>query len=171
MDHAVNLEHEFWTVRVVGADRRPLGKLADRVPGLPFELDFGGITRLDDLPGPFPLELGDGAGARGTEQPDLEVAFARVLDLPLPRARLLGGQLSEFMNQRTLDLDPRLRSLFLAAGRKIPGRARARPILNYEGRCRGQHDHDHRQNDPPQHDGMTPAQQTETMKAMMTFEA
>ena len=62
------------------------------------------------------------------------------------------------MNQRTLHLDPRLRSLFLAAGRKIPGRARARPILNHEGRRRGQHDHDYTQNDPPQHDGMTPAQ-------------
>ena len=119
VDHTVNLEHEFWTVRVVGADRRPLGELADRVPGLPFELDLGGFTRLDDLPGSFPLELGNGAGAGGTEQPDFEVAFARVLDLPLPRGRLLGGKLSELISERALDLDPRLRSLCLDAGRQI----------------------------------------------------
>src|SRR5208337_723994 len=98
-------------------------------------------------------------------------AFAGVLDLPLPRGRLLGGKLSELISEHTLHVDSRLRALCLDAGRQTPGGARARPILNHEGRRRGQHDHDYTQNDPPQHDGMTPAQQTETMKAMMTLEA
>ena len=48
VDDAMDTQLELGTLRVVGTDRRPLRVIADRVIRLPFQLDVGLLTGLDD---------------------------------------------------------------------------------------------------------------------------